>query len=210
MLKLTIFNQNNKESGIIEVPDEIFNVELKKGLVHQVVRQHLLALRSGTAATKNRKFVRGGGKKPFKQKVTGQARQGSTRSPLMVGGGVVFAKIPKDWSISLNKKIRSQALSQMLSVKTKENKLTVLDKIVIDSVKTKNALVLFKNLGIADRSILVVDEANKNLQLSCRNLPSVKFLRIEGLNVYDLLKFEHLLISKAACEKLYKGKMSNE
>ena len=206
MLKLTVFNQNNTQAGAIEVPEAIFNVEPKKDVIHAVVRGHLNKQRAGTATTRNRKLVRGGGKKPFRQKGTGQARQGSIRSPLMSGGGVVFAKKPKDWSIGLNKKVRRQALYQMLSSKTKENKITVLDKITFDTVKTKHVLALFKQLGIADRSVLVVDEANINLQLSCRNLPSAKYVRVNSLNVYDLLKFEHLIISKAACEMLSRGK----
>lgn len=210
MLKLTVFDQHNKENGAIEVPEEIFNVEPKKEVLHQLVRKHMNDLRSGTAATRNRKFVRGGGKKPFRQKGTGRARQGSTRSPLMRGGGVVFAKIPKDWSISVNKKIRKQALYQAISSKVKENKITVVDAISFETVKTKNALTLFKNLGIGDRSVLVVDEANRNVALACRNLVSAKFAKRDGLTVYDLLKYEHLVMSKAACEMLCKGMAAHE
>src|SRR3989338_1588124 len=207
MLKLTVFDQKNTQTGTIELPEAIFNVEPKKDVIHAVVRGYLNKKRAGTATTKNRKLVRGGGKKPFRQKGTGQARQGSTRSPLMPGGGVVFAKKPKDWSIGLNKKVRRQALYQMLSSKTKENKITVLDKIAFNEAKTKHALALFKQLGVGDRSVLVVDEVNKNLQLSCRNLPSAKYLRVDSLNVYDLLKFEHLIISKKACDMLSHTKM---
>jgi large subunit ribosomal protein L4 len=200
MLTQKIIDLDNKETGSMELKGEIFGVKPKKHLIKDVVVMQLAGKRSGNAETKTRKDVRGGGKKPFRQKGTGNARQGTSRSPLMPGGGIVFGPHKRDYSFRLPKKVRRAALAGVLSLKKSEDKLVLFENLGLKEAKTKVLSGLFANMKL--KSALVVDLENRNLELSIRNLPGFKYVRPEGINVFDLLKFENLVMTKGSMQKV--------
>ncbi|HEY2989548.1 MAG TPA: 50S ribosomal protein L4 [Candidatus Binatia bacterium] len=175
--------------------EEIFGVELRPHLLHQAVVMQLANRRAGTAATKSKGFVRGGGKKPWRQKGTGRARAGSIRSPIWVGGGTIFGPTPRDYSYRMPKKARREALLSALSLKHKEGKIIVLSALEIAEVKTKLMRQMLEELQVKS-ALIVLPRDDQKVTLSVRNLPKVKALRVEGLNVYDLLRYEHLIMTE--------------
>ena len=180
-----------------QLKDEIFAVKVRPHLLHQMVVMQLNNRRAGTAATKSKGLVRGGGKKPWRQKGTGRARAGSIRSPLWVGGGTIFGPQPRDTSYRLPKRARREALLSALSLKKQAGKLLVVDKLELAEVKTKLMREMLEELQIQS-ALIVIAETDRNVELAARNLPTVKVLRAEGLNVYDLLHYEHLILTEGA------------
>ncbi len=192
MPSVAMVDMNNKKLKDMELP-ALFGAEVKKHLLHTAVVNQLANRRAGTAATKTKGLVSGGGKKPFKQKGTGRARAGSSRSPLWRHGGTVFGPMPRDYSYTIPKKEKRAALSAALSAKVAENRLIVLDQIMLAEPKTSGMSLLLKNLGVAENALVVLGAENRNVALASRNIPSVKVLRIENINVYDLLKYRYLI-----------------
>lgn len=184
-----------------QLNEKIFGVELRPHLLHQMVVMQLNNRRAGTAATKSKGFVRGGGKKPWRQKGTGRARAGSIRSPLWVGGGTIFGPQPKDFSYRLPKKARREALLSALSLKRQDGKLLVLDKLDLAEAKTKVMKKVLEDLQVQS-ALIVIPKSDRKVELAARNLPAVKVLRAEGLNVYDLLHYEHLILTEGALKAL--------
>ncbi len=201
MANVAVFDMNGKETGSIELNDSIFGIEVNEHVVHLSVVQYLANQRQGTQSTKTRAEVRGGGRKPWKQKGTGRARQGSIRSPQWTGGGVVFAPKPRDYSFKLNKKVKRLALKSVLSQKVNEQKILVLDELKFDGVKTKQMVKVLENLKL-DRALVVIDNNDKNVILSTRNIPNVKTADVSTINTYDLLKFDTLVVTKDAVNKI--------
>lgn len=201
MANVAMYNMSGKEVGSIDLNDNIFGVEVNEHVVHMVVVQYLANQRQGTKCTKTRAEVRGGGRKPWRQKGTGRARQGSIRSPQWKGGGVVFAPKPRDFSFKLNKKVKRLALKSALSSKVAENKLIVLDELKLDSIKTKDMAEILNNLNLK-KALLVMEGSNKNVMLSARNIPHVKTAAVGTINVYDILKFDTFVVTKEAVEKM--------
>jgi large subunit ribosomal protein L4 len=194
MAKLDIKNLAGKSVGSIELDDAVFGAEVKEHLLWEVVKQQMASRRAGTHSTLRRDEVRGGGKKPYRQKGTGQARQGSSRAPNHVGGGKVFSPKPRDYSYNVPKKVRRAALRSALSLRAKEQKLVIVDSFELQAIKTKQVVEALKALGVG--SALLVDKAdNVNLSKSTRNLQGAKYLAAEGLNVYDVLNYETLILS---------------
>ncbi len=203
MALVDVINQNGEKVDSIELEDQIFNAEIRDALVQQVVVWQLAKRRSGSAATKTRGQIRGGGKKPWRQKGTGRARAGTSRSPIWVGGGTVFGPHPRSYSFSLPKKVRKAALCSVLSAKLRDDKLTVLDKIEIEAPKTKLFAELLRNLGVQDqKTLFLVPEKDPDLTRASRNIYKTLVLPTEGMNVYDLLRFERLTILKDALPRL--------
>ena len=200
-MQIDLMNIEGKKVGNIELADAVFATPVKEHLLWEVVKAQRAARRAGTHATKTREFVRGGGKKPYKQKGTGSARQGSTRAPNYVGGGKVFGPHPRDYSYTVPKKVRRAALASALSLRASEKKLVVLDKLTFDAPKTKQLVGILKALGVP--SAVVVDgKENIHLSKSARNLPKSKYLAPEGLNVYDILDHETLILTEGAVRAL--------
>jgi large subunit ribosomal protein L4 len=197
-----IVDITNKRVGEAQLADEIFGVEIKPHLIHEVVKMQLANRRRGTACTKNRSRVRGGGRKPWKQKGTGRARAGTIRSPLWRGGGTVFGPLPRDYSYKVPQKVRKNALKSALSQKLKENKLIIVDSIYFENIKTKKFVSLMENLQISNG--LVIDQDNMNLSLSARNVPNFKVLKPEGLNVYDILLHDYLVLTRPSLGQIEK------
>jgi large subunit ribosomal protein L4 len=181
--------------------DAIFGAKTRAHLLHQAVVMQLANRRAGTAATKTKGFVRGGGKKPWKQKGTGRARAGSTRSPIWVGGGTVFGPTPRDYSYRMPRTARREALLSALSVKNREGKLIVVDKFSLEAAKTKIMAQALAELNVTS-ALIVIAGADATIERSARNLPKVKVLRVEGLNVYDLLRYDHLVLTEGALKIL--------
>jgi large subunit ribosomal protein L4 len=202
MAETDIISKDNKAVGKTDLPDEIFGVEVRNGLLHEVVRNHLANKRQGCAATKTRGLVRGGGKKPYRQKGSGRARAGSNRSPLWKGGGTVFGPQPRDYSYKLPKKVKWTALSSALTVKFNDGEVVVIDEIAVTEPKTKMVKGLLEGLGLNKNILIIVPEKNRALELAARNLPRVHVARVNELNVYAILSHEKLLISKDAVEKM--------
>ena len=196
-----VYNIEGKEVGSIELNDAVFGVEVNEHLVHMAVVNQLANNRQGTQSAKTRSEVSGGGRKPWRQKGTGHARQGSTRSPQWTGGGVVFAPKPRDYSFKMNKKEKRIALLSALSSKVADNKIVVLDAFNLDEVKTKKFAEVMSNLKV-DKALVVIEGENKNVVLSGRNIPTVKVSATNEINTYDVLKYETLVVTKAAVEKL--------
>lgn len=192
MPSVAMVDMNNKKLKDVELP-ALFGAEVKKHLLHTAVVNQLANKRAGTAATKTKGLVSGGGKKPFKQKGTGRARAGSSRSPLWRHGGTVFGPMPRDYSYTIPKKEKRAALAAALSAKVAENRLIVLDKIMLAEPKTGQMSSLLENLGVAENALVVLGAENRNVALASRNIPSVKVLRMENINVYDLLKYRYLI-----------------
>jgi len=202
MADIEIIDQNNKSVGKTSLPDDIFGVEVRKGLLHEVVHNHLANKRQGTASTRTRGMVSGGGKKPYKQKGTGRARAGSNRSPLWKGGGTVFGPHPRDYSYKLPKKVKWSALSSALSAKLADGEVILIDNISVAEPKTKAVKGLLNSLGLKNNVLIIVPEKNEALELASRNIPKVNVARVSELNVYTILSHEKLLISKDAIEKM--------
>ena len=201
MANVSVYNIEGKEVGSIELNDAVFGVEVNEHLVRMAVVNQLANNRQGTQSAKTRSEVSGGGRKPWRQKGTGHARQGSTRSPQWTGGGVVFAPKPRDYSFKMNKKEKRIALLSALSSKVADNKIVVLDAFNLDEVKTKKFAEVMSNLKV-DKALVVIGGENKNAVLSGRNIPTVKVSATNEINTYDVLKYETLVVTKAAVEKL--------
>jgi len=196
-----VYSTAKRKVSEMELDERVFNVEIKDHLLHDVVRMQLANMRTGTASTKNRSAVRGGGRKPYRQKGTGRARAGSRRSPLWRGGGVIFGPAPRDFGFNLPKKMRKQALRVALSARAAEGKLLVLNQFELKEIKTKSFVEILARLGM-EKALIVISQENFTLERSARNIPGVKVLRVEGLNVYDILNHENLILVKDAVEKI--------
>jgi len=201
MATVEIVDKERKAAGSAELPDSVFGVEVKPHLLHHVVIAQLAGRRSGTASTKTRSDVSGGGKKPYRQKGTGQARRGTSRSPLMPGGGTVFGPHPRKYDIKVNRKEMKAALRGALTSKAQENRIVLVDDLSLPAPKTKEFLKVASALGLTS-ALLVVDGAPENLALGMRNLKAFKTLPVAGLNVYDVLSYEQLVLTRTALEKI--------
>jgi 50S ribosomal protein L4, bacterial/organelle len=197
MANVSVYNIEGKEVGTIDLSDAIFGVDVNEHLMHMAVVAQLANKRQGTQKAKTRSEVRGGGRKPWKQKGTGHARQGSTRSPQWTGGGVVFAPTPRDYSIRLNKKEKKAALKSALTSRVADKKFLVIDEMNFSEIKTKQFQGVLDNLKVS-KALVVLDDANKNAALSARNIPNVKTARTNTINVYDILKYNTVIATKAA------------
>ena len=197
MANVKVYNIEGKEVGTIELNDAIFGVEVNEHLMHMAVVQQLANKRQGTQKAKTRSEVSGGGRKPWRQKGTGHARQGSTRAPQWTGGGVVFAPTPRDYSFKLNKKEKRAALKSALSSRVEENKFIVVDEMNFGEIKTKNFQTMLNNLSVA-KALVVIEEGNTNAVLSARNIADVKTAGTNTINVYDILKYNTVIVTKAA------------
>jgi large subunit ribosomal protein L4 len=194
-------NIDNETVGQVDLSDDVFAAAIKPHLMHEVVRMQLANRRGGTVKTKGRSEVRGGGRKPYRQKGTGRARAGTIRSPLARGGGVVFGPRPRDFGYKVPKKVRRAALCSALSDKLASEQLTVLDDFALDEIKTKRFVEVMDRLGL-DRALIVIDSDRDNLELSARNVPDVKVIRTVGLNVFDVLKYDHLILLQECLEPI--------
>ena len=197
MAKVAVYNMEGKEVGSIELSDSIFGVEINEHLVHMAVLQQLANKRQGTQKAKTRSEVRGGGRKPWRQKGTGHARQGSTRSPQWTGGGVVFAPTPRDYSFKLNKKEKRAALKSALTSRVVENKFVVVDELKMDEIKTKKFAEVLKNLNV-EKALVVLNDMDEKVIASAANIPTVKTTQTNELNVFDVLKYDTVVVTKAA------------
>lgn len=202
MPAVDIIDANKKKTGVMDLSDELFGVNPKKSLVHEAVVMQLANARQGTAGTKTRHFVSGGGVKPFRQKGTGRARAGTIRSPLWRGGGIVFGPHPRDYSYSMPKKAARQALASVLSSKLIEGTLFVMDKLAVSAPRTSEAAAMLKALGLTGKTMILTTGEDRNLYLAARNLPGVSVFRVENVNVYDLLKHDNLLADRETLAKL--------
>jgi large subunit ribosomal protein L4 len=196
-----VYNTSKKKVSDLALDERIFNAEVKDYLLHDVVRMQLAKKRAGTASTRNRSAVRGGGRKPYRQKGTGRSRAGTIRSPLWRGGGVIFGPTARDFGLSIPKKVRKQALRGALSARAAEGKLLVLNQFQLKEIKTKSFVEILSRFG-TENALIVIDGENLNLERSARNVQGVKVLRVEGLNVYDILNHEHLIVIKDAVTKI--------
>ena len=201
MANVAVYNMEGKEVGKMDLNDAVFGVEINEHLVHMAVVQNLANKRQGTQKAKTRAEVSGGGRKPWRQKGTGHARQGSTRSPQWKGGGVVFAPTPRDYSFKLNKKEKRAALKPVLTSRVQDNKLIVLDELKLDAIKTKEFKKVMDNLKVG-KAMVVIDGQDENVILSARNLPTVNTAMAENINVYDILKGDTLVLTKDAVAKI--------
>ena len=201
MAKVSVYNIEGKVVGDMEINDAVFGVEVNTHLVHQAVVLQLANKRQGTQSAKTRSEVSGGGRKPWRQKGTGHARQGSTRSPQWTGGGIVFAPKPRDYSFKMNKKEKNLALKSVLTTKVAENKFIVVDGLNFDEIKTKNMVNVLKNLEVK-KALVVTDDDNKNVTLSSRNIPGVKTAFTNTINVYDILKYDKMVVAKDVISKI--------
>ena len=197
MANVSVYNIEGKEVGTIDLNDAVFGVEVNEHLMHMAVVQQLANKRQGTQKAKTRSEVSGGGRKPWRQKGTGHARQGSTRAPQWTGGGVVFAPTPRDYSFKLNKKEKRAALKSALTSRVQENRFIVIDEMNFGDIKTKNFQNMLNNLSVA-KALVVIEEGNTNAVLSARNIADVKTAGTNTINVYDILKYNTVIVSKAA------------
>ena len=196
MANVSVYNIEGKEVGTIDLNDAVFGVEVNEHLVHMAVVSQLANKRQGTQKAKTRSEVSGGGRKPWRQKGTGHARQGSTRSPQWTGGGVVFAPTPRDYSFKLNKKEKRAALKSALTTRVLENKFIVLDEMNFGEIKTKNFQNMLNNLEVS-KALVVLEDGNTNAALSARNIANVKTAWTNTINVYDILKYNTVIVTKA-------------
>lgn len=201
MAKVSVYNMEGNQVGDIELNDAIFSVDVNEHLVHMAVVSQLANNRQGTQSAKTRSEVSGGGRKPWRQKGTGHARQGSTRAPQWTGGGVVFAPKPRDYSFKLNKKERRIALKSALTSRVQENKFIVVDELKMDEVKTKSFANTLSNLKV-NKALVVLGDKNENVVLSARNIPTVKTAYTNTINVYDIMKYDTVVIDKAAVAEI--------
>jgi len=197
MAKVSVYNMEGKEVETMELDDAVFGVDVNEHLVHMAVVQQLANNRQGTQKAKTRSEVRGGGRKPWRQKGTGHARQGSTRAPQWTGGGVVFAPTPRDYSFKLNKKEKRAALKSALSSRVAENKFVVVDELKFDAIKTKDFAKVMSNLGV-EKALVVINDNDTNVVMSAKNIPTVKTASISTINVYDILKYNTVVVTKDA------------
>ena len=205
MATVSVLNMEGSEVGTIELSDAVFGVEVNENLVHQAVLNQLANNRQGTQKAKTRSEVSGGGRKPRRQKGTGHARQGSTRSPQWTGGGVVFAPVPRDYSFKMNKKEKRAALKSALTSRVEENKFIVVDEMKFDEIKTKKFQTVLNKLNV-NKALVVLEEGDKNAEISAKNIPDVKTARVNTINVYDILKYNTVIATKAvvaAIEEVY-------
>ena len=201
MANVSVYNIEGKEVGTIDLNDAVFGVEVNEHLVHMAVVSQLANKRQGTQKAKTRSEVSGGGRKPWRQKGTGHARQGSTRAPQWTGGGVVFAPTPRDYSFKLNKKERRAALKSALTSRVEEKKFIVVDEINFDEIKTKKFQDVLNNLSVS-KALVVLEDGNKNAELSARNIADVKTAKTNTINVYDILKYNTVIATKAAVQAI--------
>jgi large subunit ribosomal protein L4 len=199
MAQIDVFDISRNRVGQIDVSDDVFNTDIKEYLIHEAVKIQLANRRAGTASVKNRAAVAGGGKKPFRQKGTGQARQGCIRAPHYPGGGVAFGPKPKTYALSMNKKARKGALRSALTLLYRENKLTVLDKIELEAISTKAGVLTAFDIA---KTLVVIGDENRKLQLSARNIKDVKVLGTEGLNLHDIMKYKSIVFTQEAVRKV--------
>ena len=197
-----LLNMEGKEVGKLALNDAVFGIEPSKSAMHTVVVSYLGNQRQGTQSALTRAEVRGGGIKPWRQKGTGRARQGSTRSPQWTGGGVVFAPKPRSYRTSVNKKIKQLAMRSALSAKFADNEMIFLDSLTVEAVKTKTIAEMLKNLNVTEKALIVLSEKNENVYLSARNIPGVAVSYVGMVNVYELLKYKKIIMVKDAAEKL--------
>lgn len=198
---LDIYDIEKNKVSEVELSDSVFGVEVNESAIYEVVRMQMAARRQGTASTKERSFVSGGGKKPWRQKGTGRARSGSTRSPIWRGGGIVFGPHPRDYSFTVPKKVRRAALKSALSMKCRDQKIIVLKDFPMEEIKTKKFKEVLDRFGL--KSVLfVLDGSNEKLERSSRNLQAMKMMRSEGINVYDLMRFEHLILMEPSVKTI--------
>lgn len=199
---IDVVDIKNTKIDTCPLAQEIFGTEVKPHLMHDVVKMQLANRREGTACTKNRSAIRGGGRKPWRQKGTGRARAGTIRSPLWRGGGTIFGPLPRDYSYRVPRTVRINALRSALSQKRQENKLVVVDAIHLEGIKTKAFVAIMANLKVPNA--LIIDVDNERVKLSARNVPGYKVLSPEGLNVYDILLYEYLVLTRTSLEKIEK------
>lgn len=202
MPKVALFNQNGTQVGDIELSDAVFGIEPNQHVLHDAVVMQQASLRQGTHKTKGRSEVRGGGRKPWRQKGTGRARQGSIRSPQWVGGGVVFGPTPRSYSYKLPKKVRRLAIKSALATKVIAQEIVVLEGLMLDTPKTKDMVAVLTGLSADRKALVVTADYNDNVALSARNIPGVTFVTAEGINVLDVLKHDKLVITKDAVQKV--------
>ena len=203
MATIEVVSQENKKAGSLDLSSDVFEKAVKPHLYHAEVRRQLAERRAGTHSTKNRALVSGGGTKPYRQKGTGRARQGTIRAPQFQGGGVVFGPVPRGYTQKLPKKMRRAALLSALSQCLDDSTLTIVDDLQFDDYKTKRVIDMLAALGLnATSTLIVIDEPSATIEASARNLPGVSVIRSEGVNVYDLLRHKSVLMTKAAVEKL--------
>ncbi|MBE7041733.1 MAG: 50S ribosomal protein L4 [Ruminococcaceae bacterium] len=202
MPNVVLYNMEGKEVGKYDLNDAVFGIEPNEAAVHSVVVAYLANQRQGTQSALTRAEVRGGGAKPWRQKGTGRARQGSTRSPQWTGGGVVFAPKPRSYAMSVNKKIRTLALKSALSAKAKDQEIKVLDDIAVSEIKTKQIAAMLKNLNVNGKALIVLPEMNEAVYRSAKNIEGVKTSFVGMLNVYDLLNCNTIILAKGAADKL--------
>mgnify|MGYP003375902146 FL=1 len=204
MANVSVYNMEGKEVGTMELNDAVFGVEVNEHLVHLAVVAQLANKRQGTQKAKTRSEVSGGGRKPWRQKGTGHARQGSTRAPQWTGGGVVFAPTPRDYSIRLNKKEKRAALKSALTSRVNDNKFVVVDELKFEEIKTKNFKNVMNNLNVS-KALVVLAENDQNVVLSARNIPEVRTSLVNTLSVYDILKYNTVVATKAAVASIEEG-----
>ena len=197
MASITVYDMKKNKVADLELSDAVFNADVKEYLIHEAVKVQLANRRAGTVAVKNRAAVSGGGKKPFRQKGTGNARQGCSRAPQYPGGGVAFGPQPKEYDLAMNKKTRKAALRSALSYLFKEQKLTVVNSLSLDAISTKSFVSVLNNFEIA-KTLVVTDERCNNLELSARNVKNVKVLGPQGLNIFDMMKYKNIIFTQDA------------
>ena len=197
MANVSVYNMQGAEVGKLELNDAIFGVEVNENLVHEAVVAHLANQRQGTQKSKTRSEVSGGGRKPWRQKGTGHARQGSTRAPQWTGGGVVFAPAPRDYSVSMNKKEKRAALRSALTSRVQDNKLIVLDELTLNEIKTKDMVKVLDAIKV-EKALIVLDSLDQNVIVSARNIPSIKTTQVGTLNTYDVMKYDTVVVTKKA------------
>ncbi len=198
MPKVELLNMSGQQVGEIELKDEIFGIQPNEAVVHQVVKAQLANKRQGTQSAKTRSEVRGGGRKPWRQKGTGRARHGSIRSPLWIKGGVAFAPKPRDYRQEVPKKIKRLAMKSVLSSKVQEQDIIVLDQLVMDMPKTKEMVAILNNINAGGKALIVLPEKDEAVVKSARNIPNVKSTLVNTLNVYDILRYDKLILTKDA------------
>ena len=202
MPKIDVYDITGKKVSEVELNEEIFGIKPNEELVHAAVVNYLANQRQGTQSTKTRAEVRGGGRKPWRQKGTGRARQGSIRAPQWIKGGIALGPKPRSYRYTINKKERRIAIKSVLSSKVLENQLTVVDKIAFDEIKTKNMVTALNNLKVEGKTLIMLPEKNENVQKSARNIEGVKTILVNTINVYDLLKYNKLVVTLDAVKKL--------
>ncbi len=202
MLKHDMINVSGQKVGEIELNESVFAAEVNEAVLHEVVKNYLANQRQGTHAAKTRSEVRGGGKKPFRQKGTGRARQGTTRAPHFVGGGVAFAKKPRDFSYRLNKKVKRLALKSALSAKVNNNELIVIDELSMDAARTKDMINILTNVNAAKKALIVTADKNENVIRSANNIKGVATAEAQGVNVYQILHHDTCILTKEAVQKI--------